>query len=636
MNSQQIRNEPGEISLLLDGELPRGAGTYTTVDSAPRQLAVLRKPYFTPLFLFVFLIFSVLTAQYVDFIHLAYGKVLGSLTRVSNQSVLFQGTLGFRPFFLLFVVILGLFAAGSISQRLRMSISSALMYIAIILVIDLSVLRVGTPIGGAPFSLLGSVLTGFAGMFLIVFNTLIWYRLPDRITVETRVRRSHLYSLVAIISVMVSASIVVVILQYGEKHINFLKDVALLGGLGPGIILFFPVLSVLLCLTGLIQMRVRRTQVQSESTSRGWPSVAFLVPAYNEEERIAACIISLQRAAFRYAGYARLYIVNNASKDNTAFVAEQEIYSAERGMVDGNLFFCGEPGKAKALNFGLSKIREEIIVRVDADTTVEPLLLNKIVPYFLDPTVGAVGGKPVPRYPNSLISRIRNIEIVDNFDVKRMAQSAVDSIVVLTGRISAYRRELLEELGGFGEGFNGEDTDVAVQIGRLGYKVVLDTSIHVYSDEPGSLGELREQRIRWSRSSFHVVARNLSALWMRQGIRGIWMIPLAMFGICRRAIVVPIMLYATTILAISPDDLFLRHGAAIAAVFLGPQLFIVTGALIARRQFNLLPLVPAYMLFRLFRAYIALESMQGLLLQPLHAESSNREVIQSFALESKQ
>ena len=36
------------------------------------------------------------------------------------------------------------------------------------------------------------------------------------------------------------------------------------------------------------------------------------------------------------------------------------------------------------------------------------------------------------------------------------------------GLVAAYRRSAIVRLGGFGEGFNGEDADASMRIGRLG------------------------------------------------------------------------------------------------------------------------------------------------------------------------
>ena len=56
---------------------------------------------------------------------------------------------------------------------------------------------------------------------------------------------------------------------------------------------------------------------------------------------------------------------------------------------------------------------------------------------------------------------------------------------------------------------NGEDSDVTMQIGRLGYRVVVDPRIRSYEDVPRSPGEFVEQRTRWARAGFHVFARHV-------------------------------------------------------------------------------------------------------------------------------
>ncbi len=53
---------------------------------------------------------------------------------------------------------------------------------------------------------------------------------------------------------------------------------------------------------------------------------------------------------------------------------------------------------------------------------------------------------------------------------------------------------------------NGEDSDLTMQIGRLGYRVVVDPRIRSYEDVPRGIGEFVEQRTRRAKTSFHVYA----------------------------------------------------------------------------------------------------------------------------------
>jgi cellulose synthase/poly-beta-1,6-N-acetylglucosamine synthase-like glycosyltransferase len=56
-----------------------------------------------------------------------------------------------------------------------------------------------------------------------------------------------------------------------------------------------------------------------------------------------------------------------------------------------------------------------------------------------------------------------------------------------------------------------------MQIGRLGYRVVVDPRIRSYEDVPRNVGEFLEQRTRWARASFHVYARHVP---LRAGLAG--------------------------------------------------------------------------------------------------------------------
>jgi glycosyltransferase involved in cell wall biosynthesis len=74
--------------------------------------------------------------------------------------------------------------------------------------------------------------------------------------------------------------------------------------------------------------------------------------------------------------------VDNGSQDLTRALAEVELSAAGARR---DVLVCPDPGKSKALNAGLAHIKEDIVVRVDADTQVSPNLLVKAIPHFADP-----------------------------------------------------------------------------------------------------------------------------------------------------------------------------------------------------------------------------------------------------------
>ena len=167
------------------------------------------------------------------------------------------------------------------------------------------------------------------------------------------------------------------------------------------------------------------------------------------------------------------------------------------------------------------------------------------------------------------------------------------------------------------EGVNGEDTDMTVRIGRLGYRVIVDPSIRVFSEVPSSWGHLREQRIRWSRSVLHVFSRNMSAIWMAQGVLGMWLLPNSLWGIFRRVLLLLSLVYGLLVALIDTSVLPLRHGAALGALVVGPPFLLSLIALLAYRRVGLIPLFPAYLGFRLLRSYITLDMLFTVPLKPL-------------------
>jgi cellulose synthase/poly-beta-1,6-N-acetylglucosamine synthase-like glycosyltransferase len=343
-------------------------------------------------------------------------------------------------------------------------------------------------------------------------------------------------------------------------------------------------------------------------------SVAFLVPAHNEAHGIGACIRSLDAAAARHPGHCAAYIVDNASSDATAAMAREALAACTH--FDGAVLHCPMPGKARALNFGLARITEDLVVRIDADTEVEPSLLATVVPRFWDRSVGGVGGFPLPKEGGpGWLGALRLIEVYTAIAFFRVAQSALDGTTVMPGSIAAYRRDLLVELGGFGLGLNGEDSDVTMRIGRLGYRIVTDARVRVRTECPATLAELREQRQRWTRGRFHMAARNLSAIRMAQGIRATWMLPQSLVNACRRCLMIPLLVGSAAVEVTDPSVLSLREIFAVARVVVGIQFVGAAVLLLVHRQYRALPYAPLTLVYRLVLAYIAFETVLTLALR---------------------
>ena len=251
------------------------------------------------------------------------------------------------------------------------------------------------------------------------------------------------------------------------------------------------------------------------------PAVDVIIPAYNEADNIAGLLRSIDVAAGRYGGPVRVLVSDDGSVDDTAQIARDE-FPALRYVL-GGVLTAPNGRQAAALNRGLAIADAEIVVRIDADCVMGPDALVYSVPWFRDPRIGCVGAMEEPRTDTvTWFHRMRALETLFQFRFMRLGQSMVDGIVVIPGTFTAFRREPAVIAGGFPVGMNGEDADLTMQIGRLGYRVAVDPRIRSYEDVPRSIGEFVEQRTRWARAGFHVFARHVP---LRSGLAGprVWL-----------------------------------------------------------------------------------------------------------------
>jgi cellulose synthase/poly-beta-1,6-N-acetylglucosamine synthase-like glycosyltransferase len=579
---------------------------YVSADSVPEEFAVARPAALAPAFLLLFALVSAAQVPALPPLMRWYGEFVAGVARVPRWEVLAKGgSISFRPFFLVLIVLLSVFAVGSPARRLRLLLFGSASFIAAVFTMDVLLARTEGPLV-PPFSQVGGLISGLVGLFVIVVTIFSCYELPPGIRVETR-RRKPRRNMVLLASAVLGAVVLVAAFSLARQRYFDNFHIRFIGGLDSEIVLFLlATVCVLAFISGLDRMK---KPMQGRLLT-----VAFLVPAYNEEAGIADCLRSIDACAARYGHRCSVYVVDNGSRDETSAVADRALAACSN--VDGRLLMCPIRGKSHALNHGLSHIEDEVVIRIDADTHVEPSLLETMMPWYWNADVGGVGGLPLPKKtaPRWLYP-LRLIEVYYGVAFLRTAQGAADLVLVMPGLIASYRRSLLEELGGFGEGFNGEDADITMRIGRLGYRIVTDPKVRVYTEVPETLAHFREQRQRWARGLFHMAGRNISSIWMRQGARALWNLPWSIFNAGRRSLMIPVLVCALTVELVSPSVFSLREVSVVAGFLVGLQLFVISVLLIVHGRFRVLPFVPGYILFRLLRAYIAFETILTLRLK---------------------
>ncbi|MEK7598821.1 MAG: glycosyltransferase [Patescibacteria group bacterium] len=259
----------------------------------------------------------------------------------------------------------------------------------------------------------------------------------------------------------------------------------------------------------------KRCQYFSERPGK----VSVIVPAYNEEKVIAATVNSL--LASDYPDF-EIIVVDDGSTDRTYEVMTKNFSISSRVKI----FTKPNGGKATALNHGIALAEAEIIITLDADTLFTPETVSKLARHFINPKVGAVAGNAKVGNRINLLTRWQALEYITSQNLDRRAFDLMNAITVVPGAVGAWKREAINEAGGFSNLTLAEDTDLTFAIIKNGYKVRYEDEALAFTEAPDTVRNFIKQRFRWMYGSFQAVWKHRDT-WFRPryGAMGLFAIP---------------------------------------------------------------------------------------------------------------
>lgn len=219
------------------------------------------------------------------------------------------------------------------------------------------------------------------------------------------------------------------------------------------------------------------------------PKVAVIIPAYNEEKGIKETIMSALNLDYP-KNKLEIVVVDNGSKDKT--------YSIAKKIKNKKLKVLKErkKGKANALNFAISKVRAEIIVTMDADTSAERDALKKMVHRFSNPKVMCVAPSIIIHKPKGVLQRVQQIEYFLGLYLRK-AFNSMNAIHITPGAFSAYRKSFFKKYGGFDVNNITEDMEMCFRIQYNNLIVECEENAITYTKAPNTFLGLLRQRRRW-------------------------------------------------------------------------------------------------------------------------------------------
>lgn len=293
--------------------------------------------------------------------------------------------------------------------------------------------------------------------------------------------------------------------------------------------------------------RLRRHKTSGDET----PSVAIVVPCFNEEKTIGGTVQSL--LALDYPkDKLQIVLVDDGSKDTTATVMDSYIGNPQIKVIHKE-----NGGKHTALNVGIEAATgAEYIGCLDADSFVASDALRELIGYFDDPKIAAVTAAMSVHEPKTILETMQNAEYIMGISMRHILAS-VNGLYVTPGPFSFYRRQTVLELGGFQKGHNAEDMEMALRMQRAGYTIDNAPRARVYTKAPKTVPALVKQRTRWTTGFVRNVLYDYRDLVGNRkfGALGLLVLPLGILAIVSGLFLFALVIIQTVIQIISTYDL---------------------------------------------------------------------------------
>lgn len=227
--------------------------------------------------------------------------------------------------------------------------------------------------------------------------------------------------------------------------------------------------------------------------------MSVVVPTRNCRYTISALLDSLRK--LDYSNYE--VIVVDSSDDGTDQIISEYGVKMIRAPLNG-------PNAARNLGIGASV--GDIVCFTDGDCKVPPDWIRRITYEFQkDSKISCVGGSVLPslytflgRYSiETLVSIFPKYTEVHVFTKDQMLDQPFTQKRYPVSCNLAFRRKVLEELGGFNEEFWGgwEEFELLYRMVDQGYSIVVDPEIVVYHRPRSSLLEMLRQAYRYGKGA---------------------------------------------------------------------------------------------------------------------------------------
>lgn len=260
--------------------------------------------------------------------------------------------------------------------------------------------------------------------------------------------------------------------------------------------------------------KIKQGDAETTKVQKEYPFVTIQLPVYNEMyvvERLIDRIAQFDYPKDRY----EIHILDD-STDETVNITKQKVleYQAKGYNIEQITRSVRTGYKAGALKEAMPFAKGEFIAIFDADFLPRTDFLKRTIPYFKEDKIGVVQTRWEHLNEDySLLTRLQAIQLNVHFTVEQQGRRAGNYMLQFNGTAGVWRRETIEDAGGWEADTLTEDLDLSIRAQLKGWEIVYLEKFDSPAELPADINGLKSQQFRWMKGGAETAKKMLPTVW---------------------------------------------------------------------------------------------------------------------------
>ena len=251
----------------------------------------------------------------------------------------------------------------------------------------------------------------------------------------------------------------------------------------------------------------------------GTPSVTIQLPIYNEKyvaKRLVDAVCNLD-----YPKDKLRIMVCDDSDDDTVELLRNVVddYKKQGFQIEHMRRGTRKGYKAGALKHAMLTTDTDLVAIFDADFIPPVWFLKRAIPHFSKSDIGLVQcrwGHVNENY--STITQVQALSIDFHFLVEQKAKSNSHLFMNFNGTAGIWKRECIEDAGGWHTATLVEDLDLSYRAQMKGWKCLFLPDIVVDAELPAQINGAKRQQFRWAKGSIQCAIKLLADIGLKRNV----------------------------------------------------------------------------------------------------------------------